>query len=527
MKKALEIQRKRTSNFQDKENEILHSFNKINDLIEMLDTKMKESLTTQEKSLMVSFDKVFNLIMKDMKVLKENYAEALHNFEINPNIMKLKKEVLFLKNQLNHMNDENGLLKKIISNYKQNVSYIKDDRNFEKKIVLETQRENTYLKITLDEISKENSKKQESFKEKQNKELLNSFIFNKNKTFEENFIILIKNEEISTEEKILDFHKNFEILTKQHSSEIQNYKHEVCILRTKFASLTQTNYKMFSKINGVSKIEKLFNDSIEALKEKILLRKEKSKSISFGPSNLQTTINNSNISKISDLMNGIDTQNFTKFDKIELISTFLSSEKFVNFLKELTSQKKCCLHQDCFFNAHNFDFPQEDQQKVKLTKFSQFCEEIKKRKFNPPNNRTDLMINNTDRTHSQPKQEERKHYLVLTSRENEANQEKNVSMLSPFKGKEILVRKDVKSKSSWMNKELITKSIDMTKKSDDKFYLFLRKRHFKKKTMTDNENTQSVSSNQIKQSSKNTFDESKKNENQDEIFLNLNEISFS
>ena len=68
---------------------------------------------------------------------------------------------------------------------------------------------------------------------------------------------------------------------------------------------------------------------------------------------MQTTINNSNATRISELINGIDFENFGKMDKLELISSFLLNPKFLNFVKAMATQKKCCQHYDCFFNINN------------------------------------------------------------------------------------------------------------------------------------------------------------------------------
>ena len=498
MKKNLDFQRKKTPIFPDKENEIAVSFQKINDLIEFLDSKMKEALSNQEKSLIISFDKVIGVIMKDMKTLKDNYAEAIHKLDLNINIIRLKKEIIFLKNQLSTMNDENLLLKKIISNYKKNVTNIQDDRNFEKSFVLETQRENKYLKITLDEIVKENQKNEENIKQQSNN-LLNSFIFLENKTFKEKISYLFKDDKSSLEEKIHQFIKNFEILENQHNSEILTYKNENSLLKNKVNSLTKTNYKIYSKINGFSKIEKLFNESVEAVKEKIFLRQEKSKNSSFGQSNLQTTINNSNISKMNEIIHGIDIENFTKFDKIDMISSFFSNEKFISFVKELVLLKKCCSHPDCFLNSENATFFQEDNEKVTINKFSNYFNEIKKRNNILRRNKTEINGNHTERVISQPKLQEKQNYLNLTSKVNNIN--KNEDLISSFNERENPLIKANKSKSLWIKEKDVTKSTDFIK-SHEKLFIFFRRKNLKREKSLKEDPPNSHSLNQITKHSK-------------------------
>lgn len=501
MKKNIE---NRSLRFCDKENEITLSFEKMHDLIGTLDHKMKDVLSDKEKSFLISFDKVVSLIAKDMKSLKDTYTEAAHNFEINPNLVKLNKEINFLKSQLDEKNDENALLKKIMINYKKNACNIQDDRKFEKSFVIETQRENKYLKLTLDDLIKNQTNN-----EKKDKKLSSSFIFKDNQTFELNICDLIKNEELDLDEKINEFQKNFQIFQKQNVSQILSYQKEISILKSKLISLTKTNNQLFLKINCVSKIEKLFSESIEIIKEKIFFQKEKSSKNSFiGQSNLQTTINNSNTTQISDIIHGIDFENFGKMDKIELITSFLLHPKFLNFVKAMATQKKCCHHFDCFFNINknepanetknnnnsNDQKANDDLNEIRKTPhfFSEFYE--KRRKMFRKENKTVELINFTERTRSQ---EKNNNYLVLTNREDKKNDENHI-INNNLKETEVQFTKNAKSKSQWNNKNLVTQSIDATK-CDQKFNLFFRKRLLRKKGDSKDERSQSISTNQILQ----------------------------
>ena len=484
MRKHNEIPKMKNQFFIDKENEILSSFQKLNEMFENLDSKMKNSMCNQEKSFFVSFTKVMALISKDMKTLKDNYSEALHTFEINPNIVKFKKEIFLLKNQIGNLIDENKLLRKINANYKSNVSNMNDDRNFEKSFVLETQRENKYLKITLDELIEEQDYKKDS---KTIKEFEPSFKYQENKTPEENILDLM-NEKIKEEEKIDEVKKIFEFVRKQHNSEIITYKNELSILKTKLSSLTKTNNKILTKINGVSKIEKLFNESVEALKEKIFLRKERSKSSCFGQSNILNSLNNSNASKITEIMNGIDVDNFNKIDKIELISSFLSNEKFLSIIKDLAIQKKCCTNADCYFNIETID---RNESPLEITKFSEIIKKMKKIKISQyPVKKNEQIFSHTERSHLlsiEPK----KTYLNLTNRDNQSIENRNLSYNEQNKEKEKLIgniiQKCEKIKNSWDPK---CKSIT---KSDDKLFLYFRKRHFKKNSLNFNQKSQDLS----------------------------------
>lgn len=511
MKKHNEILKPRIQFFIDKENEIIGSFQKLNELIENLDAKMKESMSNQEKSFLVSFNKVISIIMKDMKTLKDNYLMAQHSFEIDPNIIKFKKEVFFLKNQIGNLNDENRLLRKIMINYKNNAANIQDDRNFEKDFVMETQRENKYLKITLEDLIKENDSQKDHQKQKI-KEGEISFKYNENKTVEEN-ISRLENCEISQEAKIEGFKIILEFARKQHNSELTNYKNENSILKGKICSLTKTNNQIFNKINGISKIEKLFNDSVEAIKEKIFIRKERSKSSCYGQSTSINSLNNSKVSKISEIISGIDVDNFNKIDKIELITSFLSNHKFIEMIRDLVNQKKCCANSDCYFNQEIKDL---NQSPLEITKFSEIIQRIKPKQIA----KTENLTINTERTllkQCQPKQ----NYLILTNRDSK-DREENAD-LSPIENtsKEKFIRKSYKksdkSQSFW--DPTIRNSINLTK-SDDKLTVYFRKRQFRKKSINLNKKSQDLST-LVK--NKNELDISK----QEKIEPNGKDLSFS
>ena len=184
--------------------------------------------------------------MKDMKTLKDNYLMAQHSFEIDPNIIKFKKEIFFLKNQIGNLNDENRLLRKIMINYKNNAANIQDDRNFEKDFVMETQRENKYLKITLEDLIKENDQKDPQKQKIKEGEI--PFKYLETKTVEEN-ILRLENCEIPQDAKIEGLKIILEFARKQHNSELTNYKNENSILKSKICSLTKTNNQIFNKIN--------------------------------------------------------------------------------------------------------------------------------------------------------------------------------------------------------------------------------------------------------------------------------------
>ena len=483
MKKHNEILKPRIQFFIDKENEIIGSFQKLNELIENLDAKMKESMNNQERSFLVSFNKVISIIMKDMKTLKDNYLMAQHNFEIDPNIIKFKKEIFFLKNQIGNLNDENRLLRKIMINYKSNAANIQDDRNFEKDFVMETQRENKYLKITLEDLIKENDQKDPQKQKIKEGEI--PFKYLETKTVEEN-ILRLENCEIPQDAKIEGLKIILEFARKQHNSELTNYKNENSILKSKICSLTKTNNQIFNKINGISKIEKLFNDSVVAIKEKIFIRKERSKSSCYGQSTSINSLNNSKVSKISEIISGIDVENFNKIDKIELITSFLSNRKFIEMVRDLVNQKKCCANHDCYFNQEIKDI---NESPLEITKFSEIIQKIKPKQIT----KTENLTINTERTllkQSQPKQ----NYLLLTNRDSKSREEN--ADLSPIENisKEKFIRKSYqksdKSQSFW--DPTVRNSINLTK-SDDKLTVYFRKRQFRKKSINLNQKSQDLS----------------------------------
>lgn len=456
-------------------------FTKINNIIDLFDKKMQENLTNQEKSFMVSFSRLIPNMLKEIKILKEKYQQSIKNYNINENIAKFTQENANLKKQLDDLLAENALLKKILRNYQREAGKIQEDRDFEKKYTLEAQRENKYLKLALEDLQETRAISQEN----PSKHELSSFNIDETLSFKENFEVLLTRSEISLEKRLSHFQELYKSLENLHFCEIRSYKTELAGLKSKVISLTRRNAVIFAKLSEKSCISRLFDESVELMQRKLAKRREISRSSSIIPSSLQTTAVNK--SKLEEVFSGIAIEDLHSFDKIELISSFFANEQFLQVVKDLIKEKKCCLHEDCYFNRKNAGILENECSKS--MKFDNFFKD-----FNQSLMKNQGLLpkkHNSTHVFSRKQAKDQQNYLNLTNRENFAEKsfgekENNMHCSNSYREKsaEFLEKKTINSFVLRAKKKhnIASNSVDLENSKENTAFLFFRKRHLKKKT---------------------------------------------
>lgn len=465
------------------EKEILQAFKKIHNIIDLFDKKMQENLTNQEKTFMVSLSRLIPNMLRDIKSLKEKYLQSIKTYNVNENIVKFTQENADLKKQLDDFIAENSLLKKIMRNYQKNTGKIQEDRDFEKKFTLETQRENKYLKIALEELQETHAKPEE--KPEKHEEF--PLKIDGSLGFKESFQLLLAKREISEEKKLDCFKEIYNRLENAHFSEIRTYKTEVASLKSKVISLTRTNKEIFAKLNEKSRIPRLFEECVELLQKKLAKKRESARSSLTIPSSLQTSAGNK--SKLEEILGGIAMEQLHSFEKTELIANFLTNEQFLQVLKDLVREKKCCFHEDCYFNKKNTNLVNESEEnRFKSMKFDSFFKDLNR---NSDKNKN-LLPKKHSSTHvfSRNQAKEQQNYLNITNRESFngesfAEKENNMHCSNSYRDKsaEFLEKK---TRSSFVlrakKQNIASNSLDLANSQENPAFLFFRKRHLKKKT---------------------------------------------
>ncbi|KAL4501477.1 hypothetical protein ABPG72_021284 [Tetrahymena utriculariae] len=334
-------------------------------LMQQFDEKVVETLNKKEYELLKSFQITLDKMTKELQECQQKLNDFNLQVELDIKVIGLEKQLRFYRENSYSLNDENKTLKEEVAKLKHLYNELEQENLWSRQAHLRTQQKLNVIKEQ-NNYENQNSTKQ-SFVQKNNNR--------------QNELDTSNLQQDSSAHNTLD-----NIDGVRSSKPSRQFKYRDSLIAARKVIFLQENVHQAANVIDQLLIEKINprDQLIEQLKEQINNQKMLNKSLSMQiktsitPNNTENQIKQLFIRSVSEVQNEIqkrnkmlntfnpnldqiEVQKFTKFDRIEVISKFFSSLKFLEIIKSMIFDQKCCNNPKCKFNVNEIPKNEEIQ----------------------------------------------------------------------------------------------------------------------------------------------------------------------
>ncbi|EAS05524.2 hypothetical protein TTHERM_01220440 (macronuclear) [Tetrahymena thermophila SB210] len=333
-------------------------------LMQQFDEKVVETLNKKEYELLKSFQITLDKMTKELQECQQKLNDFNLQVELDIKVIGLEKQLRFYRENSYSLNEENKILKEEVSKLKHLYNELEQENLWSRQAHLRTQQKLNVIK------------------EQNNYE-------NQNST-KHSFIQKINNRQNELDTSNLQQDSAHNTLDNidgvRNSKPSRQFKYRDSLIAARKVIFLQENVHQAANVIDQLLIEKINprDQLIEQLKEQINNQKMLNKSLSMQiktsstPNTTENQIKQLFIKSVSEVQNEIqkrnkmlntfnpnldqiEVQKFTKFDRIEVISKFFSSLKFLEIIKTMIFDQKCCNNPKCKFNVNEASKNEEIQ----------------------------------------------------------------------------------------------------------------------------------------------------------------------
>ncbi|KAL4484978.1 hypothetical protein ABPG74_020155 [Tetrahymena malaccensis] len=333
-------------------------------LMQQFDEKVVETLNKKEYELLKSFQITLDKMTKELQECQQKLNDFNLQVELDIKVIGLEKQLRFYRENSYSLNEENKILKEEVARLKHLYNELEQENLWSRQAHLRTQQKLNVIKEQ-NNYENQNSTKQ-SFIQKNNNR---------------------QNELDTSNLQQESAHNTLDNIDGVRSSKpSRQFKYRDSLIAARKVIFLQENVHQAANVIDQLLIEKINprDQLIEQLKEQINNQKMLNKSLSMQiktnntPNTAENQIKQLFIRSVSEVQNEIqkrnkmlntfnpnidqiEVQKFTKFDRIEVISKFFSSLKFLEIIKTMIFDQKCCNNPKCKFNINEISKNEEIQ----------------------------------------------------------------------------------------------------------------------------------------------------------------------